>query len=428
MRPVRADRVGDTLFFTADDGVHGRELWKSDGTRAGTVLVKDIRPGRQRRRPAALTAVGRDAVLHADDGTHGAELWKTDGTRAGTVLVKDIRPGAGGSRFETYRTRRLTSAGGTLFFDADDGVHGNELWRSDGSAAGTGLVRDIRPGPDDGLDLDRERPMMSVGSTLFFSADDGTQQTQLWKTTGTSAGTVSLTEFTQDYYYGNVPTQLTDVDGTLFFTAMELGGHGNEGADGLWKSDGTKAGTVLVEPMDGYAYPSNLTAVGDTLFFESFDFMRGAELWKSNGTTAGTSMVKDIAPSTGYPATSSFPDHLTAVGRQVFFSADDDVHGRELWRSDGTEPGTVLVKDIRPGPGASDPASLAAVGRTLFFSADDGTHGAKLWESVSPRAGTVLVRDIDPTPPCAGTSPAAPDPARSGPGPARAAPARPQLG
>ena len=92
--PPDLTAVGGTLFFTADDGVHGRELWKSDGTKAGTVLVKDITPRRrcQRLRPVPLTDVGGTLFFTADDGVHGEELWKSDGTKAGTVLVKDISP------------------------------------------------------------------------------------------------------------------------------------------------------------------------------------------------------------------------------------------------------------------------------------------------------------------------------------------------
>ena len=87
--------MGGTLFFTADDGTHGRELWRSDGSRAGTVLVKDIDPDGNGREPYSLTGAGGTLFFTADDGTHGQELWKSDGTRAGTVLVKDIIPDDG---------------------------------------------------------------------------------------------------------------------------------------------------------------------------------------------------------------------------------------------------------------------------------------------------------------------------------------------
>jgi ELWxxDGT repeat protein len=87
--------VGGTLFFTARDGTHGRELWKSDGTETGTALVKDIRPGigNAYSGPQSLTRVDETLFLAADDGVHGSELWRSDGTEAGTVMVRDIDVG-----------------------------------------------------------------------------------------------------------------------------------------------------------------------------------------------------------------------------------------------------------------------------------------------------------------------------------------------
>ena len=91
--------MGGTLFFTANDGDHGRELWKSDGTAAGTVLVKDINPdGRSSYPERARPTSNGTLFFTADDGTHRQELWKSDGTAAGTVLVKDINPAVRRSR------------------------------------------------------------------------------------------------------------------------------------------------------------------------------------------------------------------------------------------------------------------------------------------------------------------------------------------
>jgi len=140
--PSNLVNVRGMLFFTADDGIHGRELWRSDGTRAGTVLVKDIQPGDQGSDPSSLAPVSDRLLFTAQRRRDGRELWRSDGSSAGTVRVKDINHGTFGSD-----PSALTDVGGTVFFAADDGSHGSELWRSDGTRAGTALVKDINEQP-----------------------------------------------------------------------------------------------------------------------------------------------------------------------------------------------------------------------------------------------------------------------------------------
>ena len=227
--------------------------------------------------------------------------------------------------------------------------------------------------------------MVAVGSTSFYVANDGIHGTELWKSDGTAAGTVMVKDINPGSYNSSNPTGLVNVNGTLFFSASD-GTHGQE----LWKSDGTTAGTVMVSDINagsGSAYPTYLTNVNGTLFFKANDGTNGPQLWKSDGTAAGTVMVKNINPGGDSRAV-----YLTNVNGTLYFVASDATHGKELWKSDGTTAGTAMVEDIYPGNFGSYPTSFAVSGGHLFFAADDGIHGVELWDPAilpAPGSGTL---------------------------------------
>jgi ELWxxDGT repeat protein len=327
--------------------------------------------------PEELTDVNGTLYFAASDGTHGDELWQSDGTEAGTTMVLDINDTDGSS------PEYLTNVNGTLFFAADDGERGEELWMS--TRYGTEIVKDIWEGPSTSYLSE----LVNVDGTLFFCANEGSAGEELWRSDGTDSGTQRVKDINPgpDESCWRGSSYFTAVNDTLFFAA-------DNGSDGweLWKSDGTPGGTVMVENINGSgdSDPEFLAAVGGTLFFSANDGSKGWELWKSDGTPEGTLMVKDIWTGPN----SSAPGSLTAVNGTLFFTANDGTNGQELWKSDGTPAGTVMVKNIHDD-GDSDPEWLVDVNGTLFFAANDGSLGHELWKSDGTPGGTVMVKDID---------------------------------
>ena len=383
--------LGGTVYFTASDGLFGLELWKTDGTAAGTVRLTDLCPGSCDSFPRGLTVLGSSIVFAADDGTHGFEPWITNGTAAGTRMILDAVPGLGGSTPNFFRV-----LGGRVIYGASDPAAGLELWTSDGTAAGTQRLVDVNPGPQGS----GAAPWLALGSDVYFSADDGTHGEELWATDGTAAGTrlvLDISPGSNAGLLGLIPVPgfhfFAVLGSRLFFAATE----GTNGAE-LWATDGTAAGTARVadiEPGADGSTPRDFTQLGTKLFFRARTSASGDELWATDGTGPGTALVADIFPGTN----SSTPFEMTPFGGSIFFHADNGTHGRELWKTDGAA--TSMVKDIRPGADSGlefffSYHDFTAVGSRLLFFADDGVSGNELWASDGSAAGTAQVANLNP--------------------------------
>lgn len=378
-------------LMVADNGKSGMELYQ--GGDAGIALIKDINVNTSSD-PYSLTLVNGITYFSATDGISGRELWRSDGFSGGTRRVKDIRPGAAGS-FSTYS--EFHAVNGVLYFVADDGVHGRELWRSDGTESGTRMVKDINPGPGDAFGEWYEAPAKNaIGNVIYFQATTESHGRELWKSDGTEAGTVLV----KDIVPGRGSPWLSDltIAGSLLYFSVYTNEQGRE----PWVSNGTANGTFLLQDIFSGANdsdPAGFVLAGGSVFFTATAEATGREMWKTDGTTNGTVLVKDInsgAPSSDFTSMEGYGWAAQVIGSTIYFFATDGTGG-ELWMSDGSAEGTVIVKDIRAtGSSLGWGARLHRAGNTLYFIADDGTTGFEYWKSDGTANGTQLLKDIGP--------------------------------
>jgi ELWxxDGT repeat protein len=305
--------VGMLHFFAGDDGVSGREPWVLHLDTGVAERLADLYPGPVSSAPEQFVRVGARALFVATSPGEGKELWITDGTAAGTELVEDIQPGVASSS----PTGLFQIPGGRAVFSANDGLLGAELWVTDGTSGGTNLVEDINPGaPSSG-----PGQFALAGGILFFRAANAASGTELWRWT---LGGVS---------------QVADI-----------------------------------EPGVGSSSPVQLYAVGTGIVFSACKTASGCEPWASDGTGPGTVQFADIHPSGGsYPYGFLWHPGLA----RLFFVAEDDVHGTELWQRVGGV--TSRVTDLAPGLIDGLPNGLAALTTKLLFTGYDGSSGTRLY-------------------------------------------------
>ncbi|HMS17930.1 MAG TPA: hypothetical protein PKA37_13895, partial [Planctomycetota bacterium] len=361
--------VQNKLFFVADNGTQGRELWvTNDGLTAS--LVADVRAGPLGSQPQWLKSFQGFLYFSADDGINGRELWRSDGTALGTVLVKDIFPGnTSPSTPKSSNPRELTVLGGLLHFVATDDA-GSEIWQSDGTAPGTNLLLDVVPGSASS----HPQSLTAAGSLLYFTADTPGTGRELWRTDGTVLGTF-LIQDTMPGVASSLPSELFAVGSQIYFQG-EWPSLGRE----LLTSDGSGSSVNLIKDIhpSGSSAPRSFSTDGTHTIFFADNGSHGLELWRTDGTESGTVMVKDIHP--GAASSLVLPPGIPVFSAScpTAFLANDGVHGVELWITDGSDAGTTLLQDIEVGPLSSLPLHFASAGGILYFAASTGAIGAEL--------------------------------------------------
>lgn len=374
-------RFKGEIYFQAGTE-KGYELWKSDGTPAGTIMVKDINPGPGSSFTSHYVEFAEyrgELYFQANDGVHGFELWKTDGTEAGTVMVEDIHTLSPAGSSGPGRFRVMNDV---LYFHAYHGLGGYKLRKFDGTLPSR-LVNNNDLGSVAGAPDALPAPFPMLNGELYMSARDMlSPQYALWKSDGTFAGSVMVKNLP--------PVGIKSLNNAIFFSAND-GVNGSE----LWKTDGTTEGTVMVKdiyPGAGSSIVRMPTPVPkkNLLYFQAMDPVYGYELWKSDGTEAGTSMVKDINVEIpgGHP-TQYHINHLTVLKDRLYFVTRDPINGPEqrLWKTDGSAKGTVLLGDFRFVD------KLTVFKKKLYFTATRGSESG-LWRTNGTPENTVLVKNF----------------------------------
>lgn len=322
--------------------------------------------------PFAFTVAGGKLFFAALEGNNSVGLYATQGTPETTTKVSP-------STIVGASFSGLIAFNGKLFFTCDDGVHGRELWTSDGTAAGTSLLIDLYPGVTGSAPFG----LTVMNNKLFFLARTTAGNSRLLVCDGTPGGTLLIrnqASYLLDYLPG-----FAVLNNEIYFKG--------ETATGLWKSDGTPQGTVLVKGNITPSCPGGKYAVlAGKLYFNGNDNINSAEPYITDGTEAGTHMIKNIYPDQANIKYGSAPKAFTVYNNRVYFSATDDTHGEELFATDGSEPGTFLVKDITPGPVGSVPSQLIVFNGALYISC---MQSKQLWQSNGTEAGTSLVSSLN---------------------------------
>ena len=362
--PHSLTRFAGDIYFTAYNPEKGGELWRTDGTNIFrlTDIAPDTLPVGTNNFPKSswpneLTVYNGQLYFSATSTTNplNYELWRYH-TNTGATLVADLHPNIG-TDYGSY-PNKLKVFDGSLYFMADDGAHGWELWKHTGNE--TALI-DLNPG--DSTSSSYPKFFTIFTNHLYFQAYTAAEGFELWRTDGTNTAIVADLVPGPDSSY---PEFFTVFNGALFFRGTDPAA-GSE----LLKFDGTQITVAADVNAGGSSFPKNLIPYRNMLLFSADDGINGWELWKYDGASA--SMITNLNDSSD-----AFPENFTMSDGILYFTATTHETGYELWQFDGTN--VTLAADLNGSRASSYPRFLTSVNRKLYFSAaDTRSSNWELW-------------------------------------------------
>jgi ELWxxDGT repeat protein len=343
--------VLDTRLFFGAGCSYLSELWAYETTNDTAWQVADIRPGASGSYPgnlAGFTVMGRLIFFDANDGSNGRELWVHDVSNGSTWMAADILPGSSGSDPGGYGG--MIVIGTQLFFDAWDGSNGRELWGYDSYNHTAWQVADINSASGTGSNVAQASGFIVVGTKLYFSANDGSNGTEIW-------------------------VHETANDSTWMVTDLSH----SSGGSPTWSS------------CTGSCH--NNVVAGSRIYISIYGNVTGKELWVIETTNDTAWALADINPGTahGDPGENG---GMIVIGTRLFFDAWDGSNGRELWAYETTNDTAWQVADINSGSSDSEAGSYSGfivVGTKLYFSANDGSNGNEIWVHETANDSTWMV-------------------------------------
>ncbi|EMR02722.1 DUF7619 domain-containing protein [Cesiribacter andamanensis] len=333
---IPAVALGDGVYFVWQDAEQRPGIWKATESSVEQAPMPEEAVGKL---PRNLTAFQGGFLFSTN-----SQLWKSDGTAAGTQLIKEFS--------DPYQPlEHLTPQGNAVYFLAYDEA-GRGIWKTDGSTQGTTFLHDLS-----------YTWLTPYEGNLYFPTPEGSMSQALWKLETSTDRIGKLGTF--DSGVGtSYPHQFTRAAGKLFFLA-----HSPTDTIALHVTDGTPEGTYSLVERN----VNSLMGFKDKLFLAS---QSGTTLKSSQGMPGDVRVEVELE--------GLHPSFIHATEDILYFSAVQSAYGRELWRTDGTQEGTYRISDIREGALHTSFGASFIFKEGLYFLADDGVHGLELWKLAQP--------------------------------------------